>query len=49
MLPGIDVRFSLRMPPTLDSDKAVEDVKDILTKNVPYGAHVQILLYRPNY
>lgn len=36
------------MPPTLDSKKAVEDVTELLTTNVPYGSHVFKYLLRLN-
>jgi hypothetical protein len=42
MLPALELKFSLRLPPTLDSKKAVEDLTEILTTNVPYNAHVNI-------
>lgn len=45
---SIELKFSLRLPPTLDSNKAIEDVRELLTKNVPYGAHVIIFSFRLN-
>ena len=40
MLPCLEYRFSLRMPPSLNSDKAVEDLTELLTNDPPYGAEV---------
>lgn len=40
MIPYVEFRFSLRMPPTLNSDQAVKDMTELLTTNVPYGAKV---------
>lgn len=36
--PFSSVRFSIRLPPTLDSKKASEKVKAILEKDIPYKA-----------
>ena len=33
---------SLRIPPTLDADKAVEYVKSELTRNPPYNAQIDV-------
>ncbi len=38
--PGIAVKISLRLPPTLDAVKTVEQVKAILEREPPYGARV---------
>jgi len=41
--PETSLRISLRMPPTLDAEKAKKDLIQILTTDVPYGATVEIL------
>lgn len=48
MLPAVELKFSLRMPPTLNSEQAVKDLTELLTTNVPYGAHVILKLFRWN-
>ncbi len=40
--PYTAVRLSLRLPPTLDADKATEIVRRLLTANPPYGAQVTL-------
>jgi acetylornithine deacetylase/succinyl-diaminopimelate desuccinylase-like protein len=34
---------SLRLPPTITSAKAFEVIKSVLTKDPPYGAHVEVI------
>ncbi len=34
------LRLSVRLPPTVDADLAMEGLRQLLTNNVPYGAHV---------
>jgi acetylornithine deacetylase/succinyl-diaminopimelate desuccinylase-like protein len=41
--PETSFRISMRLPPTLDSTKAIEFVKKTLTDSPPYGAEVTIL------
>lgn len=41
--PSTSIRFSLRIPPTLDAQKGKKDIIDILTKDPPYNAKVEIL------
>ena len=41
--PETSIRISLRIPPTLDYNKAKEDLEKLITKDPPYGASVQIL------
>lgn len=38
-------KISIRLPPTLDSDKAIQIVKEKLTVDPPYGAKVEIGSY----
>lgn len=40
--PETALKVSIRIPPTLDSKKAAEDLKAILTKDPPYGAKVEV-------
>lgn len=40
--PETTFRISVRLPPTLDSQKAVETVKKLITENPPYGAEVTV-------
>lgn len=37
------LRVSIRLPPGLESAKALETVEEVLTKDVPYGAKVELL------
>jgi acetylornithine deacetylase/succinyl-diaminopimelate desuccinylase-like protein len=37
-------RCSLRLPPTLEGDKAFKTIHDLLTKDPPYGAKVEVTL-----
>jgi len=39
--PKTSLKLSLRIPPTLDADGAVQKVKALLEKDPPYGAHVK--------
>lgn len=41
-LPSIEIRFSVRLPPTLSGKKAVEDLKELLLSNPPYNAKVEL-------
>ena len=43
LLPEIQVRFSVRIPPTFPADKAVDKMKEILLKDIPYGAKAEII------
>lgn len=43
LLPEIQVRFSVRLAPTFPADKAVDKLKEILLKDIPYGAKVDII------
>lgn len=36
------VKVSIRLPPTLDANKARAIIEPLLTTDVPYGAHVQL-------
>lgn len=38
--PSTTLRLSIRLPPTLPSDNVVQDIRDALTKDVPYNAKV---------
>jgi acetylornithine deacetylase/succinyl-diaminopimelate desuccinylase-like protein len=38
--PSTSLKLSLRLPPTLDAQKAALTLKDLLEKNPPYGAQV---------
>ena len=42
MRPQTTLKLSLRLPPTLDGETATQVVQDLLTKNPPYCAHVEI-------
>ena len=42
MLPYTRLKISLRLPPTLDAEKAAEDVANELTSNPPYNAVVTV-------
>jgi acetylornithine deacetylase/succinyl-diaminopimelate desuccinylase-like protein len=42
--PGTAVKLSLRLPPTLDGEKAGDFVKQLLEKDPPYGAKVGVTL-----
>ena len=42
--PYTSVKLSLRLPPTLDGKKAGELLKDVLLKDPPNGAHVELEL-----
>lgn len=37
------IRASLRIPPTLDPEKAKKDLMEIITKDPPYGAKVEVI------
>jgi acetylornithine deacetylase/succinyl-diaminopimelate desuccinylase-like protein len=39
--PGTALKLSLRLPPTLDGEKATEEVRRILESDPPYGAKVR--------
>mmetsp|Transcript_24422 Transcript_24422/g.21611 ORF Transcript_24422/g.21611 Transcript_24422/m.21611 type:complete len:479 (+) Transcript_24422:68-1504(+) len=41
--PETTISLSIRLPPTLNADKAFDSVKEILEKNPPYGAKVELL------
>ena len=41
--PFTSLRLSMRLCPLTDSEKAVELIKEIITKEVPYNAQVTIL------
>ena len=40
--PYTSVKINVRLPPTCDSNKALETLKQKLTQNVPYNAHVEL-------
>lgn len=40
--PYTSMKLSIRIPPTLDLDKAKKVVTELITKDVPYGAQVTI-------
>ncbi|MBI4083848.1 MAG: M20/M25/M40 family metallo-hydrolase [Candidatus Lambdaproteobacteria bacterium] len=42
LLPSLTVKYSLRIPPTLDARRAAETVKRLLTADPPHGARVQV-------
>jgi acetylornithine deacetylase/succinyl-diaminopimelate desuccinylase-like protein len=42
MRPQTTLKLSLRLPPTLDSQKAIRVVQDLLTKDPPYCAKVEV-------
>ncbi len=41
LLPFTSAKLSLRLPPTLDGERAGEIVQNLLTANAPYGAEVR--------
>jgi acetylornithine deacetylase/succinyl-diaminopimelate desuccinylase-like protein len=41
MLPFTDTKLSLRLPPTIDADRAAALVRDLLEKDAPYRAAVE--------
>jgi len=43
--PETTFKISIRLPPTLDAEKAIPLVKKLLTENPPYGAEVTVLKY----
>ena len=43
LLPEIQVRFSMRIPPTMAADVALQRMKEVLLKDVPYGAKVELI------
>ena len=40
--PSTTLRLSVRLPPRIKADEATERIKEVLTTNVPYGAHTEI-------
>jgi acetylornithine deacetylase/succinyl-diaminopimelate desuccinylase-like protein len=48
LLPFTTASLSLRLPPTLDADKAAALVQTMLTDNPPYGAQVQLKVRAAN-
>lgn len=40
--PSTTLKLSMRLPPTLDAKKAIDDVKEILESNPPYGCKVTV-------
>jgi len=40
--PSTTFMLSIRLPPTVEPDKAYEGIKRLLEKDVPYGAHVTV-------
>ena len=42
LVPFCEARFSLRMPPTLDGERAVAELTKILTENPPYNCKAQL-------
>jgi len=40
--PYTTVKFSIRLPPTLNPDRACEAFQKVLTENTPYGAQVSV-------
>ncbi len=48
LLPCISLKLSLRLPPTLDADKASAFLKRVLEKDSPYGAEVTFKLQEAN-
>lgn len=46
MRPKIEIKFSLRLPPTLSTELAVKNLQEILTTDVPYSAKVTIIVFR---
>lgn len=45
--PGTALQLSLRLPPTLDSARATQDLKTLLEADPPYGAHVRFEPHMP--
>lgn len=43
MRPYTTVKLSLRTPPTLEAEEKKKDLEEILTKNPPYNAKVEVL------
>lgn len=41
--PGTALKLSLRLPPTMDGEKAADIVKELLERDAPYGAHVEFV------
>jgi acetylornithine deacetylase/succinyl-diaminopimelate desuccinylase-like protein len=41
LLPEISLKLSLRLPPSVEPDRAAQAVQDALQKNPPYGAQVR--------
>lgn len=46
LLPSISVMLSLRLPPTCDSEAAVQAVKKALEADPPYNAHVEFQTHK---
>jgi len=46
--PKTSLKLSLRIPPTLDADKAAATVQSLLEKDPPYGARVKFTAATPN-
>lgn len=46
--PQTSLKLSLRLPPSLDAIKALDDLKEILTKDPPYQAKVEAIMGSPN-
>jgi acetylornithine deacetylase/succinyl-diaminopimelate desuccinylase-like protein len=40
LLPELSFKLSLRLPPTCDASQAADEVKRVLERDLPYGAHV---------
>lgn len=40
--PETVVKISIRLPPTMDGEKAKQSLSRLLTENVPYGAEVTL-------
>lgn len=45
--PNTTVKLSVRLPPTADPTRALEDIKAVLEKDPPYGAHVEFTFDPP--
>ena len=43
LIPYTSVRLSMRLPPNLEPNQALEIMKNKLTTNVPYNAQVSVL------
>ena len=41
-MPTVSIRFSVRLPPTLNGNQAAEKLKEILLANPPYNAKVEL-------